>query len=156
MLTTTIAFTVPSPLAKAFNYVSDLENLPEWESYILECKRVPGTNKYELKVGIGFWKLTSCYNLEEERYPTRLVITKENRFLQLRDTYTFYPDPKGTDTDTKIVFTNRFRIKRLGCLLNVWAHRKIRDRICKDMRSLQETLSQGKTIRSRSFQVIKS
>lgn len=91
MLTTTIAFTVPSPLAKAFNYVSDLENLPEWESYILECKRVPGTNKYELKVGIGFWKLTSCYNLEEERYPTRLVITKENRFCNCEIRIPFIP-----------------------------------------------------------------
>ncbi len=153
MATTTIAFTVPISLIKAFEYVSNVERLPDWSEHILISQKLE-TKIFRVKVKFWIFKIESEYRILESKYPNRFVSNLKNRFWNFRETFSFYPDPKGSDTDTKILFTSHLELSGSAKIFNPWIRSSVAEKIRKDIRKLQETLSQGKTLPARNFQVI--
>ncbi|TGK62555.1 polyketide cyclase [Leptospira wolffii] len=153
MATTTIAFTVPVSLIKAFEYVSNVERLPDWSDNIFLFRKLE-TKSYKVKLKFWIFRIESQYEIIESKYPSRFVTTLKNRFLDFRETFSFYPDPKGSDTDTKILFTSQLELSGSARILNPWIRSKVGEKIRKDIRKLQETLSHGKALGTRNFQVI--
>ncbi|TGK44632.1 LIC13081 family protein [Leptospira andrefontaineae] len=154
MATTTIAFTVPISLSRAFDYVSNFERLPDWSGNILSFKKNESTPSFQVKTKFWFFSCKFEYQILESKYPSRLVIRIKSRFSDQTETFSFYPDPKGSDTDTKILFTSQMELSGFSKVFRSWIFSKAFENTRKDIRKLQEILSQGKTLGIRNFQVI--
>lgn len=154
MATTTIAFTVPVSLVRAFEYVSNVDKLSDWSENIQLPIKLE-TRTYRVKLKLWLFDVESQYEILESKYPSRFVTSLKNRFLDFRETFSFYPDPKGSDTDTKILFTSQLELSGSVKILDPWIRNKVGEKIRKDIRKLQETLSQGRALGARNFQVIK-
>ncbi|TGN03227.1 LIC13081 family protein [Leptospira dzoumogneensis] len=154
MATTTIAFTVPISLSRAFDYVSNFERLPDWSGNILSFKKNESTPGFQVKSKFWFFAYKFEYQILESKYPSRLVLRIKSRFSDQTETFSFYPDPKGSDTDTKILFTSQMELSGLSKIFRSWIFSKVFENTRKDIRKLQEILSQGKTLGIRNFQVI--
>ncbi|TGJ98820.1 SRPBCC family protein [Leptospira langatensis] len=155
MTTTTIAFTVPVSLVRAFEYVSDPERFSDWSENIFSSSLMKKEETFYIKIKFWIFGLRSEYKILESQYPNRFVVNFKNSVLNLRETFSLYPDPKGSDTDTKILFTSQLELSGIAKLLLPWIYPKAGERIRKDIRKLQENLSQGKVLGARNFQVIK-
>ncbi|MCR1794640.1 MULTISPECIES: SRPBCC family protein [unclassified Leptospira] len=154
MATTTIAFTVPISLSRAFDYVSNFERFPDWSGNILSFKKNESTSGFQVKVRFWFFPCKFEYRIIESKYPSRLVFRIKSRFSDQTETFSFYPDPKGSDTDTKILFTSQMELSGLYKIFGSWIFCKIFKNTRRDIRKLQEILSQGKILGIRNFQVI--
>ncbi|TGK07824.1 polyketide cyclase [Leptospira semungkisensis] len=155
MATTTIAFTVPVSLIRAFEYVSDPEHLSDWSENVFPSSKIKKEEEFYVKIKFWIFKFKSEYKILESQYPNRFVVNLKNGLLNFRETFSFYPDPKGSDTDTKILFTSQLELSGFARLFFPWIHPKAGEKIRKDIRKLQENLSQGKVLGARNFQVIK-
>ncbi|TGL59042.1 SRPBCC family protein [Leptospira sarikeiensis] len=156
MATTTIAFTVPISLGRAFDYVSNFERMSDWSKNILSFKKIESTPGFQ--IGTKLWIFNFKYECQilESKYPSRLVLRIKNRFSESTETFCFYPDPKGSDTDTKILFTSQMELSGFSKLFRSWIYPKAFENTRKSIRKLQEILSQGKVLGARNFQVIHS
>jgi hypothetical protein len=94
MATTTIAFTVPISLSRAFDYVSNFERFPDWSGNILSFKKNESTSGFQVKVRFWFFPCKFEYRIIESKYPSRLVFRIKSRFSDQTETFSFYPDPK--------------------------------------------------------------
>ncbi|AVQ12683.1 Uncharacterized protein XB16_2366 [Leptospira santarosai] len=154
MITTTVTFLVSYSLDDAFRFVADFRNLVHWGDRISNVSLIPSKNgnhfpAYELLYSFGPFKLKANYFAKEWTPNSRMIMEIHSSFLDQRDIYTF----QSSNRETKVTFTNHSKLKHPYHLGESVFASKIRERICKEMRQLQNCLNGSSP--PKRFQVIR-
>jgi carbon monoxide dehydrogenase subunit G len=101
MFTTTDSFVIARPLNEVFDFVANLENLPEWAAGVKTVSRAPlgpthaGT-VFTVTGLIANRPLTVAYAITEYEPNAKLSATGKFGFLRFRETFTFLAEGVGT------------------------------------------------------------
>ncbi|UVD72839.1 LIC13081 family protein [Leptospira borgpetersenii] len=156
MITTTVTFLVSYSLDDAFRFVADFRNLVYWGDRISNISPIPSRNGshflvYELLYSFGPFRLKANYFAKEWIPNSRMIMEIYNSFIDQRDIYTFQTSSRGT----KITFTNHSKLK-YPYHFGEWAFAsRIRERIYKEMRQLQNCLYRDGSSSPKHFQIIR-
>ena len=91
-------FTVPGRIEDVFAYLSDYENLAEWDAVVTSARRAtaggPGPDaRYDVVASLAGLRLPIAMQVDVFHPPHRLVLSGEGRLVRVRDA--FHVTPAG-------------------------------------------------------------
>jgi uncharacterized protein YndB with AHSA1/START domain len=128
------------PIEEVFGFLSQFENVPEWNYAIVETRKVS-----EGPVGVGtiYHQVRSVPSRSEERF--EVTVYNPSRHLELRGQFGPFPSRLSYALDalpegTRVTNTVELELRGPGRLLGRVAVPRVRDAVAANLRKLKEVL----------------